>query len=105
MENEFMKERMTFAAMVDGQMKEFEVLFTYEHEETGLNYIVYTDGEEDENGNVQCYASIYTEGEDGAVDLQEVKTDAEWQMLARVLEEAKAEALQALADEDEEEDE
>ena len=102
MENEFVNERMTFEAMVDGQMKQFEVLFTYEHEETGTNYVVYTDGEEDEAGNVKCYASRYTMCEDGKFDMQEVKTEAEWQILAQVMEEAKAEILQYLEDDEEE---
>ena len=43
----------------DGFEVECEVLFTFESEETGKNYIVYTDNTVDEDGNTKVYASIY----------------------------------------------
>ena len=48
--------------MIDesGQEREYDVLFTFESEETNKNYIVYTDNTKDETGNVEVYASIYS---------------------------------------------
>ena len=37
----------------------YDVLFTFESEETNKNYIVYTDNTKDVAGNIQVYASIY----------------------------------------------
>ena len=38
----------------------YDVLFTFESEETNKNYIVYTDNKIDEvTGNIEVYASIY----------------------------------------------
>ena len=36
----------------DGKEIEFEVLFTFESDETKKNYMVYTDNSTDEEGNV-----------------------------------------------------
>ena len=43
--------------MIDesGQEREYDVLFTFESEETNKNYIVYTDNTKDETGNVEVY--------------------------------------------------
>ena len=43
----------------DGEEIVYDVLFTYESEETHKNYIVYTDQSKDEAGNIQVYASTY----------------------------------------------
>ena len=37
----------------------YDVLFTFESEETNKSYIVYTDNSRDDKGNVQVYASTY----------------------------------------------
>ena len=37
----------------------YDVLFTFENDETNKNYIVYTDNTKDEVGNIQVFASIY----------------------------------------------
>ena len=44
--------------MLDENGKEvvYEVLFTFESDETGKNYIAYTDNARDESGNIQVYA-------------------------------------------------
>ena len=34
----------------------YDVLFTFESEETHKNYIVYTDNQKDETGNIEVYA-------------------------------------------------
>ena len=42
-----------------GQEHTYDVLFTFESEENGNNYIVYTDNSLDETGNIVVYASTY----------------------------------------------
>ena len=43
----------------EGKEVKYDVLFTFQSEETNKDYIVYTDNTKDEEGNVQVYASIY----------------------------------------------
>lgn len=74
----------------DGQEVTCEVLFTFESEETQKNYIVYTDGTLDEEGNTRVYASVYNPDEDGTT-LLPVETDAEWATIEAILEELQEE--------------
>lgn len=62
----------------------YDVLFTFESDETHKNYIVYTDNTKDENGNIQVYASIY-EPENPNSKLEEIETDKEWKVIETIL--------------------
>ena len=62
----------------------YDVLFTFESEETNKNYIVYTDNSKDENGNVQVYASTY-DPEDPKGKLEAIETDKEWKVIETIL--------------------
>ena len=62
----------------------YDVLFTFESEETNKNYIVYTDNTKDESGNVQVYASIY-HPEDPKGKLEAIETDKEWKVIETIL--------------------
>lgn len=80
-------ERMTFKVKNDkGVEIEYEVLFTFESDETGKKYIVYTDNSTDDSGNVKVYASIYT-GEGESLVLEAIETDKEWKIIDKILEE------------------
>lgn len=86
------EERITFKLFdEEGKEVEYEVLFTFESNETNKNYIVYTDNEIDEEGNVKVYASIYEPKEDGTIDenttLKPIETDAEWTKIQAILDE------------------
>ena len=85
-----MNERMTFKAINDqGVEVQYEVLFTFESEETGKNYIVYTDDTTDDAGNVKVYASTYTaEGE--KYNLSAIETEKEWKVIETILNELQA---------------
>ena len=63
----------------------YDVLFTFESDETGKNYIVYTDNSKDETGNIQVYASIYYP-DDPKSKLEAIKTDKEWKVIETILE-------------------
>ena len=62
----------------------YDVLFTFESEETNKNYIVYTDNSRDENGNVQVYASTY-DPNDPKGKLEAIETDKEWKVIETIL--------------------
>ena len=62
----------------------YDVLFTFESEETNKNYIVYTDNTKDEKGNVEVYASIY-DPEDPHSKLEAIKTEKEWKVIETIL--------------------
>ena len=64
-----------------------DVLLAFENEETGKEYIVYTDNTLTSTGKVQVYASVYTEDEyTHKILLQEIETEKEWETVGDVLE-------------------
>lgn len=81
------KEGMSFVTIdADGNEMECEALFTFDSEETGKGYMVYTDNTVDEEGNTKVYASIYEpEGENGF--LQPIESDKEWQIVETIFKE------------------
>ena len=74
-------------SMIDENGKEiiYDVLFTFESDETQKNYIVYTDNTRDETGNIQVYASIY-DPEDPNSKLEAITTEKEWKVIETILE-------------------
>ena len=62
-----------------------DILFTFDSDETGKSYIVYTDNSKDESGKVRVFASIYTPG-DEKMKLEDIKTDKEWKVIETILE-------------------
>ena len=74
-------------SMLDENGREvvYDVLFTFESEETGKNYIVYTDNQKDETGNIEVYASIYYPN-DPRSKLEAIETEKEWKVIETILE-------------------
>ena len=74
-------------SMIDENGNEvvYDVLFTFESDETKKNYIVYTDNTRDEAGNIQVYASIY-DPENPNSKLEAITTDKEWKVIETILE-------------------
>lgn len=68
-----------------GKETVYDVLFTFDNEETNKSYIAYTDNTLDSNGNVQVYASVYYPGTD-STKLDPIETDKEWQVIEKILE-------------------
>ena len=86
-----MTEDMTFTVVNDeGKEIKCDVLFTFDSEETGKNYIVYTDNTKDESGNIKVYASIYNP--EDTTKLEPITSDKEWKIIQIVLDEVMAEA-------------
>ncbi len=72
-----------------GKEVECEVLFTFDSDETGKSYMVYTDNSIDEEGNTRVYASIYDPNVD-EIRLEPIETDKEWKIIETILEEIQA---------------
>ena len=68
----------------DGKEVEYDVLFSFESDETMKNYIVYTDRTTDENGQIQVYASIY-DPENPNSRLEAIETEKEWKVIETIL--------------------
>lgn len=84
-------EQMTFVVINDeGKEIECEALFTFESEETGKSYIVYTDGSVDDDGNTNVFASIFNPDSDEQ-RLLPIETEKEWKIIEVILEELQAE--------------
>ncbi|MBQ3081816.1 MAG: DUF1292 domain-containing protein [Clostridia bacterium] len=82
-----MMEDISFT-MVNEEGKEVkcDVLFTFDSDETGKSYVVYTDNTTDEDGYVKVFASIFTET-DNEMQLSPIETDEEWAMVQSILDE------------------
>lgn len=63
----------------------YDVLFTFDSEETNKSYIVYTDNTKDEAGNIQVYASTY-DPDDSNSKLGTIESDKEWSVIETILE-------------------
>jgi len=87
-----MEERMTFKVPnSEGKEVEYEVLFTFVSDETNKNYMVYTDGSKDENGNIRVFASVYVPGKE-TTELLPIETEKEWKIIDTILKELQEEA-------------
>ncbi len=62
-----------------------DILFTFDSEETGKSYIVYTDNSKDERGNIQVYASIYDPKSLDEMELLPIETEKEWKVIETIL--------------------
>lgn len=79
-------ERDTFKVINDeGKEIICNVLFTFDSDETGKSYIVYTDNTKDEKGNIQVYASIF-DPEDPNTKLEQIESEKEWKVIETILE-------------------
>lgn len=82
-----MNEEMTFTVIDDdGEETECEVLLTFNNEETGLDYIVYTDNTYSEDGSINIFASTYNPDEEETM-LLPIQTDEEWDVIEKIIEE------------------
>ena len=61
--------------------KKFEILFSFESDNTNKKYITYTDYSKDDNGNIICYSSILED--DGK--LSKIDTEPELKIIDEML--------------------
>ncbi len=69
----------------DGNEIEFEILFTFESDETNKNYMVYTDNTKDLEGNTKVYASAFKPDAE-PLELLPVETEREWRIIETIIE-------------------
>ena len=69
----------------DGRTIDFEVLFTFESDETKKNYMVYTDNSKDADGNTRVYASVFNPDTE-PLQLLPIETEREWKVIETILE-------------------
>lgn len=70
----------------EGKEEQVEVIVAFKFKDTNQEYIVYTQNEKDDNGNVTIYVSKIME-EDGESRLFGIEDDAEWDRIKEVLRE------------------
>ena len=81
-----MKNEKNKITLLDEEGKEhfFDVLFTFDSDETKKSYMVYTDHEKDADGKEKVYASIYDpKGVDKTV--YPIETEKEWLIIENIL--------------------
>ncbi len=78
------KERFFTVTTKDGKTFEYEILFTFDSEETKKSYIVFTDNTKDKDGSIVTYAATYDKnGED--LQLGNIETEKEWTLIENLL--------------------
>ena len=78
------KNRYFTVTYQSGSTVEYEILFTFDSDETKKSYIVFTDNTTDEDGSIVTYAATYDKtGE--SLELQDIETDEEWNLIEHLL--------------------
>lgn len=68
----------------NGEEKVYDVLFTFDSDETNKSYITYTDNSKDATGNVEVYASTYDKNNPHS-KLGPIETEKEWKVIDTIL--------------------
>lgn len=76
---------MNFKVIENDKEIECDILLTFSDDNNNVNYIVYTDGTKDENGELEVYASRY-EKKDGDLILNAIQDESEWNLIDNMLE-------------------
>jgi len=76
---------MDFKIIEDGKEITCDILLTFRDENNDINYIVYTDGTKDEEGDLEIYASRYII-KNNDFYLEEIKSESEWNLIDSMLE-------------------
>ncbi len=64
----------------NGTEKLYDIVLTFDNEQTRKSYIVYTDSKETDNGEYELYASIYNP-EDPTAKFEKIETQEEWDII------------------------
>ena len=67
-----------------GKEHKFDLLFTFDSDETGKSYMAYTDNSTNKDGQIQVFASIYDPtGED--LTIYPLQDEKEWKVIQEIL--------------------
>ena len=61
-----------------------KIAITFDSDETGKSYVVYTGNTKDQTGNIQVYASIYDPNDPNS-KLEAIETEKEWKVIETIL--------------------
>ena len=75
---------MNFKIIEDGKEIVCDIVLTFRDDNNDKNYIIYTDGTKDEDGELEIYASRYKMVE-GSFILEEIVNDYEWDLIDNML--------------------
>lgn len=83
------KKDMSYFTVTDknGKKIDYEILFTFESEDTNKKYIVYTDNELDDDDMIKTYASIYEE-ENNELKITPITDEKEWNLVEKLINQA-----------------
>jgi uncharacterized protein YrzB (UPF0473 family) len=77
-------ERYFTVTDASGKSIEYEILFTFDSDETKKSYIVFTDNNKDKDGSIITYAATYDK--DGEkLELKDIETEREWSLIETIL--------------------
>ena len=76
----------------NGEEITYTIVASFDNDDLGQTYIIYTDLKEDENGVVQLYALKYDSNLD-IPQFKNIETDEEWKTVNLVVQKLKNEAL------------
>lgn len=77
-------ERYFTVTDANGKSIEYEILFTFDSDETKKSYIVFTDNNKDKDGSIITYAATYDK--DGEkLELKDIETEHEWSLIETIL--------------------
>ncbi|MCI9280836.1 MAG: DUF1292 domain-containing protein [Bacilli bacterium] len=77
-------ERYFTVSDANGKTIEYEILFTFDSDETKKSYIVFTDNNKDKDGSIITYAATYDK--DGEkLELRDIETEKEWNLIETIL--------------------
>lgn len=78
------KERYFTVTDASGKTIEYEILFTFDSDETKKSYIVFTDNNKDKDGSIITYAATYDKDGD-KLELRDIETEREWSLIENIL--------------------
>ncbi len=58
----------------------FERLYSFKSEETGKNYMIYTDNKVNSKGNIRVFAGIY-DPNDNELNMKPIETEKDWKIV------------------------
>lgn len=76
---------MKFRLIENGKEINCNIVLTFRDDNNDINYIVYTDGTKDQEGDLEIYASRYVL-KDNNYYLEEIKNEYEWNLIDNMLE-------------------
>jgi uncharacterized protein YrzB (UPF0473 family) len=76
---------MNFKVIENDKEINCEVILTFSDDNNNINYIIYTDGTKDEDGELEIYASRYIQKDNDYI-IEEIKYEYEWNLVDNMLE-------------------